>query len=198
MRRWTLALLPLLLFACEEEEPVEDGPRQKDTTETAPTGTSPPTGTSTFTTPTGTTGTTSTTPTTTTCLHPVNDPGLNPTPSDWESPIGNISPDLAFPVGIVAGPGQAPNYIGTTLPGTEEFAYWVFQAGADFDLNLRVQNAANDFEWMHLYEAPDLCMGDQVDPLAENIGSWFIESLFPVEQDMYYVLEVHVPGAGFF
>jgi hypothetical protein len=188
------SLFFLLAIGCTAEGTSEP-PLKNDVPATTPAGTTPGTTTGAAT---GSTQTNTTPTATTLCDMPVPDPGMFASPSDWEAPPGAISPDVAYDVGTVVNAGDAPNYIGTTLPGIYEEAYWVFRAGSDFNLNLRVQNSDNPFEHMHLHEAPDLCFGDQILPINEDIGSWYIESVFPVEADMVYVLEVRVPGAGFF
>jgi len=139
------------------------------------------------------------TDTTPPCAQEVTDPGNAASPSDWTAPTGNISPERAYPVGVVNGAGNAPTYIGTVLPNNEDNAYWVFKTGpSDFGIPLRVQNAARDFESMHLHDGEDLCFGAEIPPTEEDIGAWYIESRFPVEADHVYVLEVRVPGGGFF
>ncbi len=94
--------------------------------------------------------------------------------------------------------GFSPAYVQTILPDDENNAYFVFKSDAKFDMRIRVQNSQNDFKHMHLFEAPDRCLGEQVEPVSEDIGSTYIESVFPVKKDGIYVVEIRVPGGGFF
>lgn len=132
------------------------------------------------------------------CTVEVPDPGSDPTEQTWISDDTNVSPELAWPVGVVERRNQAPLYIQTILPTDEDSAYFVFSAGKDFNLPIRVQNSQNPFESMHLFEAGGLCLGAEVDPITEDSGANFLEATWAVEEGQVYVLEIHVPGGGFF
>ncbi len=187
--RWIV--LFVLYVGCEGSPPVDVLDTDSDTTtDTVTTGDDDDT---------TTTGDDDDDDTTTPCAMEVTDPGTDASPGDWTSPQGNISPDRAWPVGVVQNANAAPFYIGTNLPNNEDQAFWSFRTGPqDFTIPLRVQNAMNEFESVHLHRGDDLCFGEEVPPVNQDIGDWFIQSMFPVEADTVYVLEVTVPGGGFF
>jgi len=126
----------------------------------------------------------------------VPDPGAEMDVGNWTSANDNLTPDKAWPAGIVTDP-NGPFYVQTTLPEGRKNAYFVFEAGADMELRLRVQNSQNDFKWLHLHDGND-CFGDEIEPTTEDIGDWYIENTFDVEEGNTYVMEVRVPGGGFF
>jgi len=42
-------------------------------------------------------------------------------------------------------------------------------AGGDFDLPSGVQHLQDDFETLHLEDAPDRCFGEEVQPIEQDI-----------------------------
>lgn len=132
------------------------------------------------------------------CEVEVPDPGDEVNVANWTSDDTNVSPETAWPVGTVEGRNDAPSYIQTILPSDEDSAYFVFRAGKDMNLPIHVQNSQNPFESMHLFDAAELCLGEEILQVNGDSGANFLDATFPVEEDQVYVLEIHVPGGGFF
>lgn len=127
----------------------------------------------------------------------IPDPGSEVDIGDWTSDNTNVIPEMAWPVGVVTDQ-NGPFYVQSILPSNRKNAYFVFEAGADMELRLRVQNSQNDFKWMHLHDGSDGCFGDEIAPATEDIGDWYIENTFDVEEGEVYVMEIRIPGGGFF
>ncbi len=137
------------------------------------------------------------TETETECQHEIPDPGDQIDVGDWTSDNSNVTPEVAWPSGIVTDE-NGPFYVQTVIPSNRRSAFFVFEAGADMELRLRVQNSQNDFKWMHLHDGSDSCFGEEIEAASEDVGDWYIENTYDVEEGNVYVMEIRVPGGGFF
>jgi len=119
----------------------------------------------------------------------IPDPGTGE--ADWIS-VGDIgTPDLAWPVGVVS---DTLPYVEGTVPEATGNAYFSWHASADFQFDVDIYGVFGETEWVHLHRGDDLVFGDEIEPLESTAssGSW------QVEEDGIYILEVRVPGGGFF
>ena len=120
---------------------------------------------------------------------PVPDPGWEA--ANWIA-TGDIgTPEQAWPVGIVS---STLPYIQGTAPNTTEAAFYVFRAGGDFLFEVFVNPISAIPDGVHLHEATGLVFGEKLTPVdtAQMAGSWLLHD------GGTYVLEVTVPGGGFF
>lgn len=119
---------------------------------------------------------------------PIPDPGDGA--ADWFASGDHSTPETAYPVGVVT---QDPGYVEGTAGTDTNGAFYVFKAGATFDLTINVFGGA-EITFVHLHSGEGGEFGDELTPITSTntSGTW------SVEDGKVYVFEVHVDGGGFF
>jgi hypothetical protein len=115
--------------------------------------------------------------------------------SGWVADGDVSTPELAWSVGEVS---DSPNYIGNTIDNNADDAFFLFKAGASFEIRLHVQNSTNPFEFIHLHEANPDGLGDEMVPSDYEELSNGLTGYWDIGEGLEYYLEVRVPGGGFF